>query len=211
VRAYLLENPEVLIEAMDVLKVREEQAMMQRDAAMLLARSDDVFASPNDWVGGNPQGDITLVEFMDYRCGYCRQAHDEVAELVKSDGNIRYVLKEFPILGEASVISSQFAIAVRLLHGDDAYKSAHNALITLRGEPNPETLTRLAEDLGLDAGPILAKMGSPEVKSVIDGNYGLAEAMEISGTPTFIVKDVLLRGYVPLADLQGIVKDAREG
>lgn len=211
VRAYLLENPEVLVEAMDVLKVREEQAASERDAALLLAKADEVFANPNDWVGGNLEGDITLVEFMDYRCGYCRKAHDEVAELVKSDGNIRYVVKEFPILGEASLLSSQFAIAVRLLHGDDAYKSAHNALITLRGEPGPETLTGLAADLGLDAGPILAKMGSAEVKAVIEENHALANAMDISGTPTFVLKDVMLRGYVPLDGMQQIVRDAREG
>ncbi len=211
VRAYLLENPEILIEAMDVLKVREEQAAADRDKAILLAKSDQIFANPNDWVGGNLAGDITLVEFMDYRCGYCRKAHDEVAELVKSDGNIRYVVKELPILGEASLLSSQFAIAVRLLHGDDAYKSAHNALITLRGEPGPETLTGLAADLGLDAGPILAKMGSAEVKAVIEENHALADAMDISGTPTFVLKDVMLRGYVPLDGMQQIVRDAREG
>lgn len=209
VRAYLLENPEVLIEAMDVLKGREEQASADRDAAILLSRSADIFASPNDWVGGNLQGDITLVEFMDYRCGYCRKAHDEVAELISSDGNIRYVVKEYPILGEASVTSSQFAIAVRLLHGDAAYKAAHNALITLRGEPNGETMARLAEDLGHDPAPILARMQSPEVQAVIAANHELARAMDISGTPTFVVQDLMLRGYVPLAGMREIVAEVR--
>ena len=211
VRAYLLEHPEVLIEAMDVLKVREEQAAVDRDAAILLAKSDAIFANPNDWVGGNPQGDITLVEFMDYRCSYCRKAHSEVAELIKTDGNIRFVVKEYPILGEASLTASQFAIAVRMLHGDAAYEATHNALMTMRGEPDLETLKRLAGDQGLDADPILAKMTSAEVRSVIDDNHALAAAMDISGTPTFVLKDVMLRGYVPLEGMREVVKDAREG
>jgi protein-disulfide isomerase len=209
IRAYLLENPEVLIEAMDILQAREETAAIERDALLVQAQSDSIFSSPADWVGGNPEGDITLVEFMDYRCGYCRKAHAEVAELVESDGNIRYVIKEFPILGEASILSSQFAIAVRLLHGDDAYKAAHNALIGLRGEPTPETLGRLASDLGHDPAPIMAKMETDEVLQIIRANHALADEMEISGTPTFVLKDTMLRGYVPLDGMREIVADLR--
>jgi protein-disulfide isomerase len=210
IRAYLIENPEVLVEAMDVLQQREELAALERDSQLVQTRASDIFASPTDWVGGNLQGDITLVEFMDYRCSYCRKAHEEVQELVESDGNIRYVIKEFPILGEASLVSSQFAIAVRLLHGDDAYKAAHNALITLRGEPTAETLGRLATDLGHDPAPILEKMGAEEVIAIISANHALADGMEISGTPTFVLKDQMLRGYVPLEDMRSIVAEARK-
>jgi protein-disulfide isomerase len=210
IRTYLLENPEVLVEAMSVLQEREAVAALERDAMLVQTKAADIFASPTDWVGGNLQGDITLVEFMDYRCSYCRKAHDEVQELVKSDGNIRYVIKEFPILGEGSLLSSQFAIAVRLLHGDDAYKAAHDALITLRGEPSGETLGRLASDLGHDPAPILEKMGTEEVKSIITANHALADAMEISGTPTFVLKGQMLRGYVPLEEMRAIVADARK-
>ncbi|NJS38057.1 MAG: DsbA family protein [Rhodobacteraceae bacterium] len=210
VRAYLLENPEVLIEAMNILNEREEIASAERDAQLLQTKAAEIFSSPTDWVGGNPKGDITLVEFMDYRCSYCRKAHDEVQTLVKADGNIRYVIKEFPILGEGSLVSSQFAIAVRLLHGDVAYKAAHDALITLRGDPTPETLTRLAADLGHDPAPILAKMPTDEVMSVIATNHALADEMQISGTPTFVLKDVMLRGYVPLEGMQQIVAEVRK-
>jgi protein-disulfide isomerase len=209
IRAYLIENPEVLVEAMDVLQVREEEAALERDALLIQTRASDIFASPADWVGGNPEGDITLVEFMDYRCAYCRKAHEEVKELVTSDGNIRYVVKEFPILGEASLLSSQFAIAVRLLHGDEAYKAAHDALIALRGEPTAETLGRLATDLGHDPAPILDRMGTDEIREIITANHALADVMEISGTPTFVLKDQMLRGYVPLEDMRGIVAEAR--
>lgn len=211
VRAYLLEHPEVLIEAMDVLQSREEVASLDRDKQIILTNSEKIFASPDDWVGGNPQGDITLVEFMDYRCGYCRKAYDEVSKLIESDGNIRFVVKEFPILGEASLQSAQFAIAMRQLHGDAAYEAVHDALMTLRGEPTPETLARLATDLGHDPQPILDRMAAPEVRKVIEANYALAEQMGISGTPAFVLKDMVMRGYAPLETMQDFVAEARTG
>ncbi|MFN4201655.1 MAG: DsbA family protein [Tabrizicola sp.] len=209
VRAYLLENPEVLIEAMDVLQAREEQAATLRDVQLVASLGDEIFNNPNDWVGGNPEGDLTLVEFMDYRCGYCRKAYEDVDKLIQTDGRIRFVVKEFPILGEASLISAQFAIAVRQLHGDEAYARAHDALMTLRGEPTPETLGRLAGDLGLDAKPILDRMGGTEVMQVIRDNHALADKMQITGTPAFVLKDMVMRGYAPLDVMRDFVADAR--
>lgn len=209
VRAYLLENPEVLVEAMDVLQAQEDQAAANRDLEMLAANKDAIFNDPASWVGGNPEGDITLVEFVDYRCGYCKKAHDEVAELVKSDGNIRFVLKEFPILGEDSLKASQFAISVLQLHGPDAYKSVHDALIALRGNPDEATLSSMAADLGLDPAPILARMSTPEVMTVIEANHALASTMEIQGTPTFVIDNTMVRGYVPLDGMRQIVAGQR--
>lgn len=209
VKAYLLENPEVLVEAMGVLQEREYAAEVARDAEMIVANSEAIFASPADWVGGNPDGDITLVEFMDYRCSYCRKAHDEVQALIETDGNIRYVIKEFPILGPESLVPSQFAIAVRMLYGDDAYKAAHDALMKLRGEPTLETLERLAADLGHDPAALMDQMKSDEIKAIITANHDLADVMAISGTPAFVLKDTMLRGYAPLADMQAIVAELR--
>ena len=211
VKAYLLENPEVLAEAIDVLNKRNAQAEARNDATLVQANKDAIFADPASWVGGNPDGDITVVEFTDYRCGYCRKAYDEVSELVKSDGNIRFVVKEYPILGDASVISARFAIAVRQLAGDDVYARAHDKLITLRGDPTPQTLGRLAADLGLDAEKVLARMDSPEVTAVIDANHALGETLRISGTPTFVVDGALVRGYVPLDSMREIVRQQRAG
>ena len=210
VRAYLLENPEVLMEAIGVLEERESAA--QADADVDLARSN-MDALHNDdwsWVGGNPEGDITLVEFIDYRCSYCRRAYEDVEALLSDDGNIRVIFKEFPILGEGSVLSSQFAIAVRALYGDDAYKSAHDALITLRADATPESMAGLAEGLGYDVDAVLAEMSSDATKEIIAKNRALATALQISGTPTFVLEDKMLRGYVPLAQMQAIVEAVRE-
>ncbi len=209
VKAYLLANPDVIVEAMNVLQGREEEAAANRDQQVLADNKDLIFNDGISWVGGNLDGDVTVVEFMDYRCSYCRKAFAEVEELVKSDGNIRFVLKEFPILGEESVTASRFAIAVLQLHGPDAYKKAHDGLIGLRGAPDAENLGRLATDMGLDADAIIIKMASDEVTQVIATNHALAETMQISGTPTFVIDSTLLRGYVPLDGLRQIVAGER--
>ena len=211
VKAFLIENPEVITEALDVLQTRQDMADLARDQQLLADNAAFLFNDANSWVGGNPDGDITVVEFMDYRCGYCRKAKEAVEELVKSDGNIRFVLKEFPILGDDSVASSRFAVAVLQLHGPDAYKAAHDALIMLRGSPDAETLGRLAADLGIDPAPVLARMNADEVTAVLAANRALADVMSLSGTPAFAINKTLLRGYVPLDGLRAIVADERAG
>lgn len=210
VRAYLLDNPEVLIEVMNELELRDQAAAAARDKQVLAEQSEAIFNDPASWVGGNPEGDITVVEFLDYRCGYCRKAWQEVDQLVEGDGNIRFVIKEFPILGEQSVLSSRFAIAVLQLHGNDAYKQAHDALLSLRADTTPEALERVAADLGLDAAPIMERMNAPEVTKVIEENHRLAQIMEVSGTPTFVVGGTMVRGYVPLEAMQQIVDEQRK-
>ncbi len=211
VRTYLMENPEVIVEAMNALQARQDAEAASRDAALLAANLDALVNDGASWVGGNPDGDITVVEFMDYRCGYCRKAHAEVNALVGGDGNIRYVLKELPILGPDSLLAAQFAIAVQQLHGPDPYKQAHDALMTMRAEITSEVLANLATDLGLDPAPVMARMAGPEVRAVIDANHALATVMEVNGTPTFVVGDTLLRGYLPLEDMRSLVADERAG
>ena len=210
VKAYLIENPEVLVEAMNTLQDRQAQAEQASDKQLVTDHKADLFDDQASWVGGNPDGNITVVEFMDYRCGYCRKAYQEVEDLVKADGSIRLVLKEYPILGDDSVASARFAIAVLQLHGNDAYKKAHDALITLRGAPDAETLARLATDLGLEAKPVLDRMASDEVSAVIAANQELGSKMAISGTPTFVIDSQMLRGYVPLDGMQQIVASERK-
>lgn len=209
VREWLMENPEVLIEMSQKLDARQQADQASADQAMLARNHAAIFEDANSWVGGNLQGDVTVVEFMDYRCGYCRRAQEEVEALVSTDGNIRYVVKEFPILGEASTISSKFAIAVRQLAGDAAYARAHAALMTLRGEPNDATLAHLAKELGIDQAKIKQRMEGPEVAAVIEANHALAQELQIEGTPTFVIDGIMVRGYVPLEGMRKIVADAR--
>lgn len=211
VRSYLLENPEVLMEAISVLEQRQQDQQAQDDISLVKANAADLFESESSWVGGNPEGDVTIVEFVDYRCSYCRKAFPEVSQLVSEDGNIRLILKEFPILGEQSVLSTRMALATRMAHGDEAYKAAHDALISFRGEVNDTSIRAIASDLGLDAEPIIAAMKSPEIDAIIAENHALAQRMQISGTPTFVVGDQMLRGYLPLDGMKGVVEQVREG
>ncbi len=210
IRAYLLDNPEVIMEAVAILEQRQADAQAMGDVEMVRANSEALLNDGYSWVGGNPDGDITLIEFTDYRCSFCRRAHPEVEQLLESDGNIRFILKEFPILGEESVLSSRFAIAVKQIAGDDAYKAAHDMLISYRGNITPEALERMAGELDLDAAAITAQMTSDEVTQVIAANHALAGRLQISGTPTFVLQDQLLRGYMPLADMQRLVAEARK-
>ncbi len=209
VRAYLMENPEVLMEAIAVLENREQAAAIEQDKKLLAEYKDAIFNDPASWVGGNPEGDITVVEFIDYRCGYCRKAWEEVDALVERDGNIRFVLKEFPILGEQSVLSSRFAIAVLQLHGGEAYKKAHDALLSLRADATPEALARVAEDMGLEPQAIMERMNAPEVTKVIEDNHKLGQTLQVSGTPTFVIDGTFVRGYVPLEGMEQIVAQQR--
>ncbi|MCI2398068.1 DsbA family protein [Aliiroseovarius subalbicans] len=209
VRAYLLENPEVLMEAIEVLERRNAAEQVANDGALVAHNAEELFNDGFSHVTGNPDGDITMVEFVDYRCGYCRKAFPELKELIKTDGNIRVIYKEFPILGEESTLTSRFAISAQLLAGQEAYGQIHDAMMVMRGNATPETLVTLAGSLGLDGAAILDGMSNPRVDEIIGQNHLLAQRMQISGTPTFVMEDQLLRGYVPLDGMQQIVAELR--
>lgn len=210
VRSYLLENPEVIFEAVDVLKAKQQQEEVAQDATLVQVNSEDIFNDGYSYVGGNLEGDITLVEFMDYRCGYCRKAHTDVMKLIETDGNIRYIVKELPILGDASVESSKFAISIKQNYGNDAYKAMYDALINFSGEPTTEALSQLAMTFGMDADKVIGAMNSDAVLQEIATTRELAQRLNINGTPTFVLQDELVRGYVPFDALQQIVATKRD-
>jgi Protein-disulfide isomerase len=209
VRAYLMDNPEVIMEAVELLQSREAEAQAQADVNMVSDNAAAIFDDGYSWVGGNPEGDITLVEFLDYRCGYCKRAHGEVAKLLETDGNIRIIVKELPILGEDSVLASRFAIATKQVEGGDAYKAMNDALMAYSGSITVPAMRRIAETLDLDAGAIEARMDSEEVTQEIAQTRALAQTLQISGTPTFVVHDEMLRGYLPYDQMRAIVDDKR--
>ncbi len=209
VRAYLMENPEVIFEAAAAMEERQAQAQAQADSTLVEVNREAIFDDGFSWVGGNPEGDITLVEFMDYRCGYCRKAAPEVAQLLEDDDNIRLIVKEFPILGEASLTSSRFAIATKHLAGDDAYERVHDALMAFGGEPDEVALIRLADGLDLDGKAIMALMDSEAVNAEIAKTRELAQRLQITGTPTFVLQDEMLRGYLPAEQMAAMIAEMR--
>ncbi|WP_410218342.1 DsbA family protein [Paracoccus sp. (in: a-proteobacteria)] len=208
VRDYLMENPEVLIESINVLESRQAEASAQNDVDIVAKHQDAIFQDGHSWIGGNPDGDLTMVEFIDYRCGVCRQFNQEVHDAVEEDGNIRLILKEFPILGEDSEQSSRFAIAVHQLAGDQAYAAAHEALITLRAPATAEALRGIAQQIGVDADQVMERMEAAPVTEVLRKNHELGQQMAIQGTPTFIIGEQMLRG-VPRAGVAATIADIR--
>ena len=211
VRAYLLDNPEVIIEAITILEQQHAQAQSSSDADLVQRYSEALLHDGHSWIGGNPDGDVTLVEFVDYRCGFCMRAHPEVTRLLADDGNIRFVVKEFPILGPQSELAARYAIATLQTRGDDAYAQVHDALLTLRGDLTEQQLRRISDEVGLAHDTIQAHMDSAQVDAVIADNRRLAQSLDITGTPTFVLGDEIVRGFLPRADMQELVEAAREG
>lgn len=210
IRAYLLENPEVLVEAMQVLEARRQQAEASAAEEMLTARAGDIFEDGFSFEDGNPEGSVTVVEFLDYRCGFCKRAHTEVSQLLASDDDIRLIVKELPILGPDSTTASRFAIATGISQGAEAYKRIGDALMTYAGPMNDGALDRLAASAQIDAAASRAALADPEVDSRIAKTLDLARALQVNGTPTFVIGNRIVRGYIPLSEMRDVVAEARE-
>lgn len=213
IRAYLMDNPEVIFEAAAEYERRNAAAQADMDGALIEINADDIFRDGISWVGGNPEGDLTLVEFMDYRCSFCRRAFEPMMEFVEGDGSVRLVIKELPILGRESEIMSRFAVAVHRLGGDEAYFIAHERLLDWQGEPSDAALAGFAAELGLDGAAVLAEMGSEAVTGLLQRNRALAQRLQISGTPSFVLGDggrgEMVRGMVPASALARLAEDLR--
>ena len=209
IRRYILENPDIIFEAADLVRKREAALEIQEDEDLIRSNFDEVFYDNYSYVGGNPDGDITLVEFVDYKCGYCRKASEIVREFLRTDRNIRFVVKEFPILGEASLISSKFAIAVKNVGGPEKYKLVHEILLTLTANPSEAYLRRIATELQLNPDELITAMESDSVLQEISRTSELAKKLQINGTPTFILEEQVLRGFVPLDVLLQVAETVR--
>jgi protein-disulfide isomerase len=208
VRAYLLEYPEVLMEAINILEARRKADTLQADAALIAASSEQLYNDPHSWVSGNPEGDVTLVEFLDYRCGYCKKAHPEVQELLKRDPNIRLVVKEFPILGPDSMAAGRMALAA--LDLDPAnFEALNDALMSFEGQLIEPVAYQIASGVGYDIAALRDHAASAEIEARISDNYALARTLGLQGTPSFILGNRIIRGYLPIEQMLAAVADAR--
>ncbi|MEZ5751054.1 MAG: DsbA family protein [Paracoccaceae bacterium] len=213
VRAFLMENPEVIFEAAAEYERRSAQAQADMDNALVEINAETIFNDGHSWVGGNPDGDLILVEFMDYRCSYCRRAQPEVSGFLGNDGNVRLVIKEFPILGPQSDVMSRFAIAVQQNGTPEAYEAVHDRLMAWNGEIGEADMRALAAEVGVDADTVITAMRGEAVNAVIAANRDLAQRLQISGTPTFVLGDgsqgELLRGLLPAPEMATIAARLR--
>lgn len=205
-RAYLLDNPEVIVEALQRLQARRSAAGAGEVQAVLKARADEVFRDPESPVGGNPEGDVTLVEFLDYNCPYCRRVAPVMIEAEAADPQLRIVYKEFPILGPNSFFAARAALAA---HRQGRYVAFHKALMRVDGAANEDTVLAVAAEVGLDVQRLKADMQDPAIRASIDRNLALARALRITGTPGFVVGEQILRGATDLNTLQALIRQAR--
>ncbi len=208
VRDYILNNPEVIVEGLQKLERRRKLSEAQRSRAQLQARKQDILNDPGSPVGGNPKGDVTVVEFFDYRCPYCRAVAPKLAKLKKDDRGIRFVYKEWPILGPDSEVAARAALAA---HKQARYEDLHKALMSYRGKLKSVDVFKLADGLGLNMSRLRRDMRSKDIGSAIARTRELASALGIRGTPAFVIGDVLLPGAVSMSQLKSLVKKARDG
>ncbi|MEM6972044.1 MAG: DsbA family protein [Pseudomonadota bacterium] len=209
VRAYLLDNPEVIAEVIEKLQANREDQERNRDRTLVSQHLGALHDTDYSWVGGNPEGDVTVVEFLDYRCGFCKRVHPEVKAALETDGNIRLIVKEFPILGPDSVVAGRMAMAA-LRIDPDLYGTLSDELMAFQGELTETMAYRIASVVGYDIAELKDLAGSPEIQEQIDRNYMLADALDIRGTPTFVIGDQIVRGAVPENELLALVERERD-
>lgn len=203
----ILENPEIVMEAVAILQAREQEEQAASAAAAMSENEELLMNDPLAEVFGNPDGDVTMVEFFDYNCGYCRDSSPTVAALLASDPNLRIVMREFPILGEGSVEAARAALAARKQNG---YEAFHWALMEMKGQAQLASVLKLAREQGLDVDRLQADMEAPEIDAHIANSMSLAQALGINGTPSFVVGNTLVPGALPLEQLQELIAQERE-
>lgn len=204
---YLMHNPDVLIEA---LRGAEDKLNREADAKATTVLSDrraEIFDDPATPVGGNPQGDVTIVEFFDYRCPYCKQVLPSLQALLKEDHKLRFVFKEMPVLGPQSVTAAHAALAAQR---QGKYEAFHNAMMATKGQITDETVYKVAGSVGLDVDRLKQDMSAPEIGQSLKTNLALADALNIRGTPGFIVGKHIVPGAVDLDSLRNMIADARK-
>jgi protein-disulfide isomerase len=205
VREYILENPEIIAEAITLLQANQETEKSDRQRQNLQQLQSELQNPPEQTIIGNPDGEVTVVEFFDYNCGYCKSMFETVLETMQDNNDLRLVLIEFPILGPNSVIASKAALAARK---QDLYGPFHQALMSHRGGIDEATVMTLARGVGINVNQLKLDMKDPELDEIIEKNRSMAQKLEINGTPAFVVGDALVPGAISAEQFNELIKQA---
>ncbi len=206
VRDFLIKNPEVIVEAMQGLREKRKQAERGRIGKVLVTYRKQIFENPQSPITGNPKGDVTIVEFFDYQCPYCKQVMGRLLKTVADDGKIRLVFKEWPILGPNSMFAARAALAA---HRQGKYFKYHEVVMGFKGKLTQEAVFVLAKSIGLDTKQLAKDMNDPKIRKIIARNFKLAERLKINGTPAFIIGDQLIPGAITQQQLKAFIARAR--
>ena len=207
VHDYLAEHPEAVMEAIQAYREKERLAQEEAAKQAVADRKDELFRDPNSPVVGNPDGDVTVVEFFDYHCPYCKAMIDSVFDAVAKDGKVRYVLKEYPILGPDSVYAARAAIASRKQH---LYIEFHKALMRFKGPLNEASVMQVAASVGLNIDRLKKDMAGADVDGVIRADYELGRAINVDGTPGWVIGDSVSSGAMSPAAFKQLIEQARK-
>ncbi len=206
IRSFILANPEVVLRSLRELQEQTELEQVEQRRGLVRDLVAEIEQDPDDPVLGNPDGDVTLVEFFDYQCGFCKRMASPLFETARADGRVRLVMKEFPILGPVSEIAARAALASRR---QDRYEDMHIALMSVRGKLTEQAVLQTARELGLDVDRLEADMADPELARIYGKVRALANRLDINGTPTLIIGDELVAGAIDAGRLQALIDEAR--
>ena len=207
VKDYLTKNPELMVDVLQAAKEKIESQSHDKAAAALTERRQEIVNDPNAPTAGNPEGDVTLVEFFDYRCPYCKQVEPSLEALLREDRKLRFVFKEFPVLGPVSVTAAKAALAARK---QGKYDAVHRALMALKGHfEEPEVFQTVAA-VGVDLDRLKRDMAAPDIERMLKANASLADSLDIRGTPGFVIGDEIVPGAIDLDDLKHLIQTARK-
>jgi protein-disulfide isomerase len=206
VHDYLLREPEVLAEALRLLQQRQSSAAAQKAKQAIRDHQQALLSDQSSPVEGNAQGKVTIVEFFDYRCVHCRRVASTIDQLVRSNASVRVVYKNFPVLGEPSVLAARAAVAAQQQGG---WPKLHRAMLAYEGDFTTETLLKLGTSVGLDSGKLKTDMMSPATDKALQANLTLAAALGVDVTPTFVIGERVIKGALSAEAFQALV--AEEG
>jgi protein-disulfide isomerase len=210
IRDYLLKNPEVLLEAQDALEAKQRDAQRVAQLGVIQEARDEIFHSSADGIVGNPQGKVTIVEFYDYNCGYCKRAMEDMHALTKADPELRFVLKEFPVLGPDSQKASIVSMAFHMIM-PEKYGEFHEALLGGSGRATEDAAIKVALSLGADEATLRQKMKDPIIIETFTKTYELANKLSISGTPSYVVGNEVVFGALGQEVLAQKIEEAKAG
>ncbi|HEY3196675.1 MAG TPA: DsbA family protein [Nitrospirales bacterium] len=206
VESYIRSHPEVIEQTLQSLEAKRQTEELVRVKAVIADRQNELLNDPTSPVSGNLKGDVTVVEFFDYRCGFCKRVAPAVTQLQKDDPRVRVVYKDLPILGEASETATKAALASR---AQGKHQAFHEALMASKEDLSQEKVLKIAAEVGLDATKIQADMANPDYEAVIERNRALARGLGIGGTPAFVIGNEFVPGTMDLNAMKELVARVR--
>ena len=206
VREYLLANPEIMLEVQTALEKKQEDMRVAQQKQTLEERSDIVFNSSHQMVLGNPDASVTVVEFFDYNCGFCRRALADMDRILEENKDVKFILKEFPVLGEASLAAHRVSLALSRNY-PELYAEFHRQLLSHEGRKDGDVALEIAQFLGADRKKLMDDLSNPESMAAFSEVYSIADGLGISGTPSYVVGDNVVFGAVGYDRLMPLIAE----